>query len=81
MAVSDADGPLSHADGAQADADVIVIGAGPTGAACAFHLAYRGRRVLLLELEGGAAAWKGQKGSHTPSSRESKAALNGSVST
>ena len=30
---------------------------------------------------GGAAAWKGQKGSHTPSSRESKAALNGSVST
>ena len=49
MAVSDADGPLSHAVGAQADADVIVIGAGPTGAACAFHLAYRGRRVLLLE--------------------------------
>jgi len=49
VAVSDADGPLSHADGAQADADVIVIGAGPTGAACAFHLAYRGRRVLLLE--------------------------------
>ena len=31
------------------DADVIVIGAGPAGAAAAFHLAARGRRVLLLE--------------------------------
>lgn len=33
------------------DADVIVIGAGPAGAAAAFHLAARGRSVLLLERE------------------------------
>ena len=32
-----------------ADADVIVVGAGPAGAAAAFHLANRGRRVILLE--------------------------------
>ncbi len=31
------------------DADVIVIGAGPAGGAAAFHLAARGRRVLVLE--------------------------------
>jgi geranylgeranyl reductase family protein len=31
------------------DADVIVVGSGVAGAAAAFHLAYRGRRVLLLE--------------------------------
>jgi geranylgeranyl reductase family protein len=31
------------------DAEVIVIGAGPAGAAAAFHLAARGRRILLLE--------------------------------
>jgi geranylgeranyl reductase family protein len=31
------------------DAEVIVIGAGPAGAAAAFHLAARGRRVLVLE--------------------------------
>ena len=31
------------------DAEVIVIGAGPAGGAAAFHLAARGRRVLLLE--------------------------------
>jgi geranylgeranyl reductase family protein len=31
------------------DADVIVIGAGPAGGAAAFHLAARGRSVILLE--------------------------------
>jgi len=31
------------------DADVIVVGAGPAGGAAAFHLAARGRRVVLLE--------------------------------
>ncbi len=31
------------------DSDVIVLGAGPAGGAAAFHLARRGRRVLLLE--------------------------------
>jgi geranylgeranyl reductase family protein len=31
------------------DADVIVVGAGPAGSAAAYHLARRGRRVLLLE--------------------------------
>jgi geranylgeranyl reductase family protein len=31
------------------DADVIVIGAGPAGAAAAFHLANRGRRVLMVD--------------------------------
>jgi geranylgeranyl reductase family protein len=30
-------------------ADVLVVGAGPAGAAAAFHLARRGRRVILLE--------------------------------
>jgi geranylgeranyl reductase family protein len=34
------------------DADVIVLGAGPAGSAAAFHLAARGRRVILLEKEG-----------------------------
>jgi len=34
------------------DADVIVLGAGPAGSAAAFHLADRGRRVILLEKEG-----------------------------
>ena len=29
--------------------DAVVIGAGPAGSACAWHLAHRGRRVLLLE--------------------------------
>ncbi len=33
------------------DADVIVVGAGPAGAAAAFHLAARGRRVILLEAQ------------------------------
>jgi geranylgeranyl reductase family protein len=33
------------------DAEVIVVGAGPAGAAAAFHLARRGRRVLLLEAQ------------------------------
>ena len=32
-------------------ADVIVVGAGAAGSAAAFHLAARGRRVLLLERE------------------------------
>ncbi len=32
-----------------ADADVIVVGAGPAGGAVAFHLANRGRRLILLE--------------------------------
>jgi menaquinone-9 beta-reductase len=32
-----------------ADAEVIVVGAGPAGASTAFHLARRGRRTLLLE--------------------------------
>jgi geranylgeranyl reductase family protein len=31
------------------DTDVVVLGAGPAGAAAAFHLAHRGRRVILLE--------------------------------
>ncbi len=34
------------------DADVIVIGAGPAGGAAAFHMAARGRRVMLLEARG-----------------------------
>ena len=34
-----------------ADADVIVVGAGPAGGAAAFHLANRGRRVILLEAQ------------------------------
>lgn len=34
---------------AEPDADVIVVGSGPAGAATAIHLARRGRRVLLLE--------------------------------
>ena len=29
--------------------DVLVVGAGPAGAACAYWLAERGRRVLLVE--------------------------------
>ncbi len=33
------------------NADVIVLGAGPAGSAAAFHLAARGRRVILLEKE------------------------------
>ena len=32
-----------------ASADAIVVGAGPAGAAAAFHLASAGRRVILLE--------------------------------
>jgi geranylgeranyl reductase family protein len=35
--------------GAGRDADVVVVGAGPAGASAAFHLARRGRRVVLLE--------------------------------
>ncbi len=35
--------------GSRSDADVIVVGAGAAGAAAAFHLAARGRRVHLLE--------------------------------
>ena len=31
------------------DTEVIVVGAGPAGASAAFHLAQRGRRVLLLD--------------------------------
>ncbi len=31
------------------DADAIVVGAGPAGSSAAYHLARRGRRVLLLE--------------------------------
>lgn len=34
---------------AQMDADVIVVGAGPAGAACALRLAQTGRSVILLE--------------------------------
>lgn len=34
------------------DADVIVVGAGPGGSACAYHLARHGARVLLLEKSG-----------------------------
>lgn len=33
-------------------ADVLVIGAGPAGAAAAFHLALRGRRVIVVEQQG-----------------------------
>jgi len=36
-------------DDAEDDAEVIVVGSGPAGAATAIHLARRGRRVLLLE--------------------------------
>jgi geranylgeranyl reductase family protein len=39
----------SGADAVTASTDVIVIGAGPAGAAAAFHLAARGRSVLVLE--------------------------------
>jgi menaquinone-9 beta-reductase len=35
--------------GAEADADVIVVGAGPAGSATAFHLARHGLNVLVLE--------------------------------
>ena len=35
-----------------ADSDVIVVGAGAAGASAAFHLAQRGRSVLLLERQG-----------------------------
>jgi geranylgeranyl reductase family protein len=35
--------------GAEADADVIVVGAGPGGSAAAYHMARHGLRVLLLE--------------------------------
>jgi menaquinone-9 beta-reductase len=35
--------------GISAEADVIVVGAGPGGSACAYHLARHGARVLLLE--------------------------------
>jgi geranylgeranyl reductase family protein len=35
------------------DADVIVVGGGPAGAAAAFHLARRGHRVILLEEQAG----------------------------
>ncbi|GAA1776958.1 hypothetical protein GCM10009735_03720 [Actinomadura chokoriensis] len=31
------------------DADVVIVGAGPAGAAAAYHLARRGRRVILLD--------------------------------
>jgi geranylgeranyl reductase family protein len=34
-----------------ADAEVIVVGAGPAGTAAAYHLAARGRRVILLEAQ------------------------------
>ncbi len=34
-----------------AHADVIVVGAGAAGGAAAFHLAARGRRVMLLEAQ------------------------------
>ncbi|WP_322775094.1 geranylgeranyl reductase family protein [Synechococcus sp. CBW1107] len=39
----------SSAAGSGFDADVIVVGAGASGAAAAYHLAARGRRVKLLE--------------------------------
>src|SRR5262245_46673568 len=35
--------------GSEADADVIVVGAGPGGCAAAYHLARAGAEVLLLE--------------------------------
>jgi geranylgeranyl reductase family protein len=40
---------VGYLDGSPDDADVIVVGAGPGGAAAAYHLAQTGRSVLLLE--------------------------------
>src|SRR5262245_20869784 len=39
----------SGTTGAANDADVIVVGAGPGGSACAYHLARHGVQVLVLE--------------------------------
>ncbi|MEX2328329.1 MAG: geranylgeranyl reductase family protein [Nitriliruptoraceae bacterium] len=41
--------PATNGHGAPIDADVVVIGAGPGGAAAAAHLAMRGRDVVLLD--------------------------------
>ncbi|HWB40079.1 MAG TPA: FAD-dependent oxidoreductase, partial [Gemmatimonadales bacterium] len=47
--------------------DVIVVGGGPVGAACARELAVAGRRVLVLdpEVEAG-RAWKAAAGMLAP---------------
>jgi geranylgeranyl reductase family protein len=46
-------GPARPGDGTQAqDAQVIVVGAGPSGSSTAFHLARAGVDVLLLEKDG-----------------------------
>lgn len=42
-------GPAASTRGAAADADVIVVGAGPAGSTTAYHLARAGLDVLMLE--------------------------------
>lgn len=50
------------------ETDIIVVGAGPGGAAAAARLAAQGLRVLVLEA-GGAAGWRGAAPAHRPAPR------------